>query len=133
MDTNIQSVKAVGNGRGRYRRHSMEFKRRIVEQTLQPGVSVSRIAHEHGVNTNQVFNWRKLHREGLLGDGGTAVTNLLPVTVNAGTRSTTRDFVAPGARASAGRMWLESPKGCLSIEGHPDPAVLRLVLERLLK
>ena len=133
MDTNNRSIKAVGNGRGRYRRHSLEFKRRVVEQTLLPGVSVSRIAREHGVNANQVFNWRKLYREGLLAVDGAAVTTLLPVTVTAETGSTTRDSVAPGARSSASRMWLESPKGCLSIEGNPDPAALRQVLEHLLK
>lgn len=67
MDTNIRSIKSVCRGR-RYKRHSLEFKRRIVEQTLVPGASVARIAQEHGINANQVFNWRKLYREGLLGE-----------------------------------------------------------------
>jgi len=133
MDTNIQSVKPVGNGRGRYQRHSLEFKRRLVEQTLLPGVSVARIAREHCVNANQVFSWRKLHREGLLGEGGKTVANLLPVTVTAGTGPTTTGSAALRSRASAGRMWLESPKGCLNIEGHPDPTTLRLVLEHLFR
>ena len=133
MDTNIQSIKAVINGRDRYQRHSLEFKRRLVEQTLLPGASVARIAREHGVNANQVFSWRKLHREGLLGEQGKAVANLLPVTVTAGTGSTTTASAALRTRTSAGRIWLESPKGCLNIEGHPDPAALRLVLEHLLR
>jgi transposase len=47
-----------------YRRHSTAFKLALVEQTLQPGASVAHIAREHGVNANQVFGWRKLHREG---------------------------------------------------------------------
>jgi len=133
MDTNIQSVKPVGNGRGRYQRHSLEFKRRLVEQTLLPGVSVARIAREHGVNANQVFGWRKLYREGRLGEEGKAVANLLPVTVTAGIGPMRTDSVALRARASQGRMWLESPKGCLNIDGHPDPVALRLVLEHLLR
>jgi len=133
MDTNIQSDKPVGVGRGRYQRHSLEFKRRLVEQTLLPGVSVARIAREHCVNANQVFGWRKLYREGLLGEEGKAVANLLPVTVTEGTGSTTTASAAPNSRAAAGRMWLESPKGCLNIDGHPDPVALRLVLEHLLK
>ena len=133
MDTNIQSVKLVGDGRGRYQRHSLEFKRRLVEQTLRPGVSVARIAREHGVNANQVFSWRKLYREGLLGDEGKAVANLLPVTVTAGTGMTTTATAALRPRANLSRMWLESSKGCLNIEGHPDPITLRLVLEHLLR
>jgi transposase len=133
MDTNIQSVKPVGTGRGRYQRHSLEFKRRLVEQTLLPGVSVARIAREHCVNANQVFGWRKLYREGLLGAEEKAVANLLPVTVIAGIEPTTTASVALNSGAGAGRMWLESPKGCLNIDGHPDPVALRLVLEHLLR
>ena len=133
MDTNIQSVKRVGNGSGRNQRHSLEFKHRLVEQTLLPGASVARIAREHGVNANQVFSWRKLHREGLLGAQGKAVANLLPVTVTAGTGPTTAATAALRPRANPGRMWFESPKGCLNIEGHPDPVALRLLLEHLLR
>jgi transposase len=126
MDTNIRSVKAGNQGR-RYRRRSLELKRQIVEQTLVPGASVAHIAREHGVNANQVFGWRKLYREGLLGDDA----KLLPVTVIEQTRPT---VAAPAATAGTtlGRLWLESPKGCLSIDGQPDPAALRLVLEHLL-
>jgi transposase len=126
MDTNIRSIKPAGSGRC-YQRHSLELKRRIVELTLTPGASVARIAREHDINANQVFNWRKLYREGLLGSEGQTAATLLPVTVSAGTRPT-----AVTAKTAAGRMWLESPKGCLSIDGQPDPVALRLVLEHLL-
>lgn len=131
MDTNIQSIKPVGDGR-RYKRHSLELKRRIVEQTLLPGASVAHIAREHGINANQVFNWRKLYREGLLGTEGKTTAKLLPVTVIAQARPLAAALTAPTARVAAGRMWLESPKGCLSIDGQPDPSALRLVLEHLL-
>ena len=131
MDTNSQSLKPVGRGR-RYQRHSLELKRRIVEQTLVPGASVARIAREHGINANQVFNWRKLYREGLLGAEGKAAAKLLPVTVIAQRRPTAAVPPEGTTRTTAGRLWLESPKGCLSIDGQPDPAALRLVLEHLL-
>ena len=43
---------------------SNEFRREIVEKTMQPGASVSRIAREHGLNDNMVFKWRqKFKRE----------------------------------------------------------------------
>jgi transposase len=127
MDTNIRSVKAGGKGR-RYQRHSLELKRRIVEQTLAPGASVARIAREHGINANQVFNWRKLYQEGSLGEDA----KLLPVNVIVPTRTTAPSAIAATARTTPGRLWLESPKGCLSIDGQPDPVALRLVLEHLL-
>ena len=62
----------------RRRHRSAEEKRRIVEQTLVKGASVARVAREHGVNANQLFNWRLLYKKGRL--GGRA-TKLLPATI----------------------------------------------------
>jgi transposase len=42
--------------------YSAAFKRRVVEQTLQPGTSVSLVAREHGINANVIFGWRKQYR-----------------------------------------------------------------------
>jgi transposase len=39
-------------------------RRQIVEETLQPGASVSVVARAHDVNANQVFHWRKQYGEG---------------------------------------------------------------------
>jgi transposase len=39
----------------------------IVEETLEAGSSVARVALKHGVNANQVFKWRRLHEAGRLG------------------------------------------------------------------
>ena len=64
-----------------HRRHSAAFKLGLVEQTLQPGASVARIARDHGVNANQVFGWRKLYREGLIGTPIDALAAMLPVTI----------------------------------------------------
>lgn len=38
----------------------LEEKRRIVEEAFRPGVSVADVARRHGLNSNQVFNWRKV-------------------------------------------------------------------------
>lgn len=34
-------------------------KRRIVEEAYRPGASVADVARSHGLNANQVFNWRR--------------------------------------------------------------------------
>jgi len=34
--------------------------------TYEPGMSVSLVARQHGVAASQLFNWRKLDREGAL-------------------------------------------------------------------
>jgi hypothetical protein len=38
----------------------LEEKRRIVEESFRPGTSVADVARRHGLNSNQVSNWRKL-------------------------------------------------------------------------
>ena len=41
------------------RRWSRDEKRRMVAQTLIPGVSVSEVARRYDANTNLVFTWRR--------------------------------------------------------------------------
>src|ERR1051326_790285 len=65
---------------GRQRKRSKEERRGIVEETLQPGMSVARVSLAHGVNANQVFYWRKLYREGRLSDEPPN-SGLLPVKI----------------------------------------------------
>src|ERR1700735_1337699 len=62
------------------RRRSVEEKRRIVEETLEAGASVARVARRHAVNANQVFYWRKKYREGRMGKKQSS--KLLPVTLS---------------------------------------------------
>ena len=49
------------------RRWSRADKWRIVEESYQPGTSVSLVARRYDVNANQVFNWRREARDGRLG------------------------------------------------------------------
>ncbi|HUE68077.1 MAG TPA: transposase [Candidatus Acidoferrum sp.] len=44
---------------GRRRRFSEDAKRRIAEETCQPGVSVSRVARQYGITTSLLFRWRQ--------------------------------------------------------------------------
>jgi len=67
----------------------VEFKRQVVEATLQPGASAALIAREYAVNANLLFKWRRHY---LAGDYGMpdiaapmtsepATLNWLPVAV----------------------------------------------------
>jgi len=58
MDTIIQPVTTKAK-RGPYRQHSDEFKRAAMARTRVNGASVSLIACELKINTNQLFSWRK--------------------------------------------------------------------------
>ena len=58
--------------------HPLEFKRTLAQRACEPGVSVSKLAQEHGINANQLFKWRRHYRAGLFGAADAA---LLPVAV----------------------------------------------------
>ena len=112
-------------------RWTIAEKRRIVEETLVEGTSVSRVARSHGVNANQVFYWRQLYQKGRL--GGSSAAQLLPVTVTTeslplasslGEHSSSRPF-------SPGRIHIELRQAQVRIEGNADPAMLRVLLECL--
>ncbi len=60
-------------------RRSIAEKRKIVEQAMLPGTSVAAVARQHGVNANMVHYWRKLYRQGQLGEKKNDSIRLLPV------------------------------------------------------
>lgn len=100
----------------------------IVEETLQPGASVARIARQHGVNANQVFLWRKAYREGLQPE---SKPTLLPVTIAPSMVTDQSPELAQGSPAHTGCLTIEIGQIRVRIEGRPDPEVLRLVLAEL--
>lgn len=54
----------VITGTPRRRRWSTDKKLHILEETMQPGASVSAVARRHGVAPNLVYRWRRLMQEG---------------------------------------------------------------------
>lgn len=45
--------------KGRRRHFAAEIKRKIVEETCQPGMPVSEVARRYNVNPGLIFNWRR--------------------------------------------------------------------------
>jgi transposase len=112
----------------------VEEKRRIVEQTLAAGGSVARVARAHGVNANQVFQWRRQYHRGLLGAGTTETMNLLPVRVTeASIDKSEPSSGEPRRRTALGMIQVELPKGQVRITGSIDVESLRAVIECLLR
>src|SRR5438132_13497008 len=73
---------ALGRRTAPRQKHTIEEKRRIVEETHVRGASVATVARRHQVNANQVFYWRQQYRQGLLAAKGTdGAPELLPVKV----------------------------------------------------
>jgi transposase len=130
----------VQNGRlpanpeaGRKRRMRSKLERRqVVEETMRPGApSVAVIARAHGVNANQVFNWRKLYLAGRLNEKAPA-TELLPVRISENVRPEyvggERPIIAP---VVSGAIHIELGRTRIRVEGSVDPGNLRMVLEQL--
>lgn len=122
----------------RRQRRSIAEKRRIVELAAQPGASIARIAREYGVNANMVHYWRKLYREGRLGQNNTTSVHLLPVSVSEEVRSSVVEPTKPppvstalAPLSTAGAIYIEFPKIHLRVESGADAALLRVVLETL--
>ena len=125
----------VGGDGGRAKRvyRTAAEKRRIVEATLVPGASIARVAREHGVNANQVFQWRYEHRKGIGWAASHSRTELLPVTVTREPDSVRAPEVAPLAVAS-GSIHIELPgRALVSVESGVDPALVQAVLGSLLR
>jgi transposase len=103
----------------------------VVEETLEPGASVAKVALRHGVNANQVFQWRRLYRDGKLGTAPANAIKLLPVSVAEDedlAKSEPREVVP----ASTGAIHIELPGEVrISLEGSVDPAIVRAVLKSL--
>lgn len=61
-----QTIEVVSVTEQRRRRWSVTEKAALVRQTYDPGMSVSLVSRMHGVAASQLFNWRKLDRDGAL-------------------------------------------------------------------
>jgi transposase len=111
------------------RRHRSKFERRqIVEETFAPGASVAIIARSHGVNANQVFNWRKLYREGRL-DVQPSATQFLPARIIDSTQGEQRRTEVHSEYP--GTIDIELDDVRVRITGSADPSCIRVALEHL--
>ena len=63
MSKPIDRVEII-TGMQRRRRYTAEEKVRLVEQTMQPGMTVSAVARLHGVAPSLLFQWRRRMTEG---------------------------------------------------------------------
>lgn len=63
--------------------YSPEFKQQLVAASCEPGISISKLALENGINANLLFKWRQQWREGKLLLPSPESPHLLPVTLDA--------------------------------------------------
>jgi transposase len=87
------------------RRHSAQFKQRVLRECERPGASVAAVARSHGVNANLVHKWRRQRRP-----VGAAAPSFVPVTLS--------EPATPGAAAAAqaGRIEIDVRRGATVLQ-----------------
>jgi transposase len=108
--------------------YSRSHKRAIVEQCLQPGVSVAGIALAHGINANLVRKWivKQQRAAPAATPSSQVAAALLPVAVQAEQpRSAVR------AAAPCGLIFVEVHGARVELVGRVDGEALRTVLRVL--
>jgi transposase len=97
----------------RRRRWSDEQKLAVLRETTEPGAIVSMVARRHGINTGQLYTWRKQLLQG-------AMSGFIPVDL---TPAPTAPGPSHGAIRITGRTGLT-----VVVERVVDRAALKLVL-----
>lgn len=117
------------NARGRHN-YLPEFKRWIVEQALQPGMSLAGLAMSNQVNANQLRRWVQLH--GKSRAVSAAAATLLPVMIAAATEAApATTLAAPVKPVSGPAIEIELDGARLRVHAGVDAATLRTVLHCL--
>ena len=117
-------------GGAKRRRRSKQERRAIVEETLKPGASVSRVARAHDINANQVFTWRRLYREGRL-EVPAGSKALVPVKI-IDTLERSRPASQPKI-TKTGIIDIDLGHARVRIEGAADPDCVRAAVEGLIR
>ena len=121
----------------RRRDHSPALKRKLIEQSLQPGASVSGIALDSGINANLLFKWRREHlranAQALVSATPTTKPVLLPVTIEAPMPEVTAAPTGPPptSRANTGSIEIDIGGARVRLRGLVDESSVRVVLRAL--
>ena len=124
MGITLDTDKKVGNRSGRPN-YPADFKRRLAVEACAPGISVSKLAQQNGINANMLFKWRRELRAGLFEPVAPA---LLPVHIQpATTRSPSLHMAEP-----SGMIEIIIGDAVVRLHAGIDAALLQLVLQSLL-
>ena len=129
MGTTLDTEVKPGNRKGQPN-YPADFKRQLAMAASEPGVSVSKLALEHQVNTNMVFKWRRDFRAGLLDIEPQGPATLLPVSL-APTPPRKAGAAAAPIPHSAGLIEIAIADALVRVQGDIDAVLLKTVFESL--
>ena len=144
--TRTQRVEVITRGERR-RRWSIEEKREIVAESLQPGIGPSEIIRKHGISSGQLYTWRQQLARRLVGEPAGSSANFARVDVVVAQRqemaalvadvaptALTTDAAAPviAAPRAEGLIEIILPGGAsVRVDAQVDGRALRRVLGAL--
>lgn len=133
MDASVNTkTDKLGRRTGPRRKYPLADKVRILQETRQPGASVSDVARAHGVNANVVFAWRRLAKRGLLRAPNPESAQLLPVKIESPTVLPGKKTAPAAVDGEHGNIEVEFPGGVrVRVHGAVDAATLKRVFEAL--
>ena len=140
MSARSQRIEVITRGERR-RRWSVEQKREIAAESLEPGVSPITVARRYGISSGLLYTWRRHLLEGSLGVTRQAVAKFARVEVTAvpaGPAPALSPVPQPAAAASGpmdrpdGMIEIALPGGVsVRVDAQVDSSALRRVLAAL--
>src|SRR5690606_7895504 len=125
MEDSLSVVEAPMRPR---RRHSLEFKRRVVQESFAAGASIAGVALTHGINANLLHTWRWQYRRDVAA-GIVSETGLVPVHLTSAPKGVCVD--SRDTHPGAGRIEIIFESARVVIDGAADIKILRDVLDLL--
>ena len=139
VGTTLKSDVKAGSRKGRLN-YDTGFKQQLAKASCEPGVSIARLALEHGLNANMVHKWR---RQYLAAAGATVPSvsaEFLPVTIASPNAAMTelsdrvrsprpaKSLVPQQPTLSANIIEIKFGGATVRIDGRVDASMLALVL-----
>jgi transposase len=128
----------AGSRKGRPN-YDAEFKRALAAASCGEGVSVARLALEHGINANLLHKWRRQYCAGLAVPEELVQAQFLPVTITAAEQTSRPGNSLPPLRplnaslgqqaeVADGAIEIKCRGATVRIEGSVDASALAIVL-----
>ena len=127
------SLCVVSSSQSPRRRYPVEYKRQVVQESMSAGASIARVALAHGINANQLHNWRWQYRRGDFGPISQGPL-LLPVQIAAPPVSGARQpakIIDGQDRSAISGVELIFPAARVVIHGAADLPTLRCLIQAL--
>ena len=125
LDTSINP----GSRKGR-RNYDVAFKKQLAVAACAPGISVARLALEHGINANMLHKWRREHLA-VAGSGGNELRATEFLAVRVGPSRQPAALISKPPVSQQGIIEIRMGAALLRLEGAVDAATLAQVLRHL--